>query len=174
MFSQFFIVRHHRPVGSASMTVHISMTILKKKLLILYLARTSGTILEETLRSYQITLRYLLLTENILIVASEELSYFWQVFKSSVFTCRYRKYHIFSVGFKNETIRDHHEEERHTILLCTISGCKYPLPFSSPQRLKTHMVKAHPLNVVKNRPRKLRYLLETYSYLLETYSRVRF
>jgi hypothetical protein len=86
---------------------------------------------------------YLLSAVTVPGLTPEQLTIFQTSNRPYAFVCRFPGCTSISAGFPNHGLRIQHELIHKPALFCTHPGCKYSLPFASPQNLRKHIGDFH-------------------------------
>ncbi|CAN9203513.1 unnamed protein product [Alternaria alternata] len=92
---------------------------------------------------YATQIDYLLSAVTVPGLTQEQLSTFKTSNRSYAFVCRFPGCTGMLAGFPTDDLRTQHETTHKPALFCTHSGCKYSLPFASPQNLRKHIRDFH-------------------------------
>jgi hypothetical protein len=104
---------------------------------------------------YQSKVQLLLAATSFPGLTSEELSTFKLANSSSVYSCRFPGCTSIVAGFATPEARAEHEKIHAPPLVCTHSGCKYRLAFSSVNSLNRHLKTSHDSDL-RTVPRSIR------------------
>ncbi|RAO67477.1 uncharacterized protein BHQ10_003489 [Talaromyces amestolkiae] len=98
--------------------------------------------LKDAFTNYQKTVQSILSLSDFPGISKEDLEYFQQEYRTTIFTCRLPSCPRATAGFRSEILLREHEAMHTISLKCPFPGCQYPR-FASARALKSHEMKSH-------------------------------